>query len=332
MPFELVELSKIADSELDNLPNKPIYIKNIKSLKYATKSSLSFFVNKKYLNDYKNSNAAAFLVSKELSPYIKKPKLVANDPYEALIKIIKYTSFDSQKFDSFISEKACISASAILGKNTMIYPNTYVDENSLISDNVQIYPGVFVGKNVSIGDNVILYPNVTVHDNSIIGKNCILNSGSIIGSDGFGWIKREKGWIKVPQIGRTVLKDNCEVGSNTVIDRGTIQDTIISQGVKLDNNIQIGHNCFIDEKTIIAGCVGIAGSVHIGKECMIGGGVKISDHSVIEDNVTISGGTVVYGKLKKNNRYTGVFPILLHDVWKKNAVIIKKLKNYLLKL
>ena len=105
-------------------------------------------------------------------------------------------------------------------------------------------------------------------------------------SDGFGWIKREKGWIKVPQIGRTVLKDDCEVGSNTVVDRGTIQDTIISQGVKLDNNIQIGHNCFIDEKTIIAGCVGIAGSVHIGKECMIGGGVKISDHSVIEDNVT----------------------------------------------
>ena len=134
----------------------------------------------------------------------------------------------------------------------MIYQNTHIDENSLISDNVQIYPGVFVGKNVSIGENVILYPNVTIHDNSIIGKNCILNSGSIIGSDGFGWIKREKGWIKIPQIGRTVLKDDCEVGSNTVIDRGTIQDTIISQGVKLDNNIQIGHNCFIDEKTIIA--------------------------------------------------------------------------------
>lgn len=331
MPFELVELSKIADTELDNLPNKPIYIKNIKSLKYATKSSLSFFVNKKYLNDYKNSNAAAVLVSKELSPYIEKPKLVASEPYEALIKIIKYISFESQKFDSFISDKAYISSSATLGKNAMIYPNTHIDENSLISDNVQIYPGVFVGKNVSIGENVILYPNVTIHDNSIIGKNCILNSGSIIGSDGFGWIKQEKGWIKIPQIGRTVLKDDCEVGSNTVIDRGTIQDTIISQGVKLDNNIQIGHNCFIDEKTIIAGCVGIAGSVHIGKECMIGGGVKISDHSVIEDNVTISGGTVVYGKLKKDNRYTGVFPILLHDVWKKNAVIIKKLKNYLLK-
>ena len=99
---------------------------------------------------------------------------------------------------------------------------------------------VYLSKNVSIDKNVILYPNVTIHDNSIIGKNCILNSGSIIGSDGFGWIKREKGWIKVPQIGRTLLRDDCEVGSNTVIDRGTIQDTIISQGVKLDNNIQIG--------------------------------------------------------------------------------------------
>lgn len=331
MSYELVELSKIADLELDNIPNNPIYIKNIKSLKFATKNSLSFFVNKKYLTDYENSNAAAFLVSKELSPYIKKPKLVASDPYDALIKIIKHVSLVPQNHVRFISEKAHISSSVILGKNIMIYPNVFIDEKSSIADNVQIYPGVFVGKNVSIGENVILYPNVTIHENSIIGKNCILNSGSIIGSDGFGWIKRDKEWIKVPQIGRTVLKDDCEVGSNTVIDRGTIQDTVISQGVKLDNNIQIGHNCFINENTIIAGCVGIAGSVHIGKECMIGGGVKISDHSIIEDNVTISGGTVVYGKLKKNNRYTGVFPILLHDIWKKNAVIIKKLKNYLLK-
>ena len=331
MSFELVELSKIADTELDNLPNKPLYIKNIKSLKYATKNSLSFFVSKKYLGDYQNSNALAVLVSKELSPYIKKPKLVASDPYDALIKIINYISSDTKSLDSFISDKAFISSSASLGKNIVIHPNAYIGENSTISDNVQIYPGVFIGKNVSIDKNVILYPNVTIHDNSIIGKNCILNSGSIIGSDGFGWIKRKKGWIKVPQIGRTLIRDDCEVGSNTVIDRGTIQDTIISQGVKLDNNIQIGHNCFIDEKTIIAGCVGIAGSVHIGKECMIGGGVKISDHSVIEDNVIVSGGTVVYGKLKKNNRYTGLFPILLHDVWKKNAVFIKKLKNYIFK-
>ena len=331
MSFDLVELSKIADSEPDNIPDKPLYIENIKSLKYATKNSLSFFVNKKYLTDYKKSNAAAFLVSEELSPYIDKPKLVAKDPYDSLIKVIKHISFDLQSYDAFISDKAFISKSVTLGKNVMIYPNAYIDEKSLISDKVTIYPGVFVGKNVSIGENVILYPNVTIHDNSIIGKNCILNSGSIIGSDGFGWIKRKSGWIKVPQIGRTVIKDDCEVGSNTVIDRGTIQDTIISQGVKLDNNIQIGHNCFIDEKTIIAGCVGIAGSVHIGKECMIGGGVKISDHSVIEDNVTVSGGTIVYGKLKKDNRYTGVFPILLHDVWKKNAVFIKKLKSYLFK-
>ena len=192
MSFELVELSRIADSELDNLPNKPIHIKDIKSLKYATKNSLSFFVNKKYLIDYENSNAAAFLVSKELSPYIKRPKLIASDPYDALIKIIKHISFDSQNFDSFISDNAHISNSASLGENMAIHPNAYIDEKSLISNNVQIYPGVFVGKNVSIGENVILYPNVTIHDNSIIGKNCVLNAGSIIGSDGFGWIKREK--------------------------------------------------------------------------------------------------------------------------------------------
>jgi UDP-3-O-[3-hydroxymyristoyl] glucosamine N-acyltransferase len=178
---------------------------------------------------------------------------------------------------------------------------------------------------VRIGAHSRLHPNVTIYHECVIGERVILHSGVVIGSDGFGMAMDEGRWLKIPQIGRVVIGNDVEVGASTTIDRGALDDTVIEEGVKLDNQIQIGHNCHIGAHTAIAGCTGIAGSTRIGKYCMLGGNAMISGHLTIADRVVVSGGTLVAKSITAPGTYTAVFPMLPHAQWLKNAALVRHL-------
>jgi UDP-3-O-[3-hydroxymyristoyl] glucosamine N-acyltransferase len=225
-----------------------------------------------------------------------------------------------------IHKSAIIHPSCKLGQDVYIGPNVVIEENVSLGDDVIIHAGSIIESDSAIGNASVIHPHVVIKTNTIIGKNCILYAGCIIGSDGFGYAKDDSKWLAIPQIGRVILGDNVDIGSNSTIDRGALDDTIISSGVKIDNLVQIGHNCLVGENTIIAGCVGIAGSAKIGKNCAIGGAAMILGHLSITDNVTISPGSMITRSIKTSGTYTALMPFQDHETWLKTAAKIKRLK------
>jgi UDP-3-O-[3-hydroxymyristoyl] glucosamine N-acyltransferase len=200
-----------------------------------------------------------------------------------------------------------------------------VAAGAVIGARTVLKPGCSVGENARVGADCLLYSNVTVYHDCVIGDRAILHAGAVVGADGFGIAWEDGHWRKIPQIGRVLIGDDVEVGANTTIDRGALDDTVIEEGVKLDNQIQIGHNCRIGAHTAIAGCVGIAGSTHIGRYCRIGGSAMIGGHLEIADQVEIGGATAVPKSLSKPGTYTGLFPISPHADWLRNTAHIRHL-------
>src|SRR6185436_13739710 len=182
-----------------------------------------------------------------------------------------------------------------------------------------------VGARVAIGAETLLHPRVTIYDGCTLGKRCIVHSGVVIGADGFGMARDAGRWVKIPQVGAVRIGDDVEIGANTTIDRGALDDTVIGEGVKLDNQIQVGHNVVIGAHTVIAGCTGISGSVTIGSQCMIGGGVGFVGHIEIGDHVTISGFTFVTKSITEPGTYSSGMPILPHAEWLRMAVHVRRL-------
>ena len=182
-----------------------------------------------------------------------------------------------------------------------------------------------IGEGVSIGEDTRLNPRVTIYHDCEIGKRCVLHSGAVIGADGFGMARDEGRWLKIPQVGRVRIGDDVEVGANTTIDRGALDDTVIGEGVKFDNQIQVGHNCVIGAHTVIAGCTGISGSVTVGRDCLIGGGVGLVGHITICDRVTISGFSLITKSITEPGTYTSAMPFMPHAEWLRNAVHLRRL-------
>jgi UDP-3-O-[3-hydroxymyristoyl] glucosamine N-acyltransferase len=176
-----------------------------------------------------------------------------------------------------------------------------------------------------VGDDVVLRPRVTLYPRTVLGARSLVHSGAVLGADGFGMAEADGRWMKIPQAGRVVIGEDCEIGANTCIDRGAIDDTILEDDVKLDNQIQIGHNCVIGAHTAIAACVGIAGSTRVGPNCRIGGAAMISGHLDIAARVTISGGTTVFGNIDVPGVYTGAFPTMQYRDWQKAAAQLRQL-------
>ncbi|WP_245591318.1 UDP-3-O-(3-hydroxymyristoyl)glucosamine N-acyltransferase [Derxia gummosa] len=226
-----------------------------------------------------------------------------------------------------------IHPTAVVSPDAIIHPSANVGAGAVIEGGARIGAGCdigalsYVGADVTIGDDTQLEARATVHHGCVIGARCILHSGCVIGADGFGLAPDRGAWIKIPQIGRVVMGDDVEIGCNTTIDRGALDDTIIGKGVKLDNLIQIGHNCEIGDHTAVAGCAGIAGSVKIGKHCMIAGAAMIGGHIEICDNVFISGATSVFKSITEPGRYSSTAPLLPHREWEKNTVIQRNLAD-----
>ena len=190
---------------------------------------------------------------------------------------------------------------------------------------MRIGPGCRIGANARVGEHSYLHANVTIYDCCIIGKRAVMNAGCVIGADGFGGALDEGRWLKMPHIGRVVIGDDVEIGANTTIDRGAMADTVIEDGVKLDNQIQIGHNVRIGAHTSVAGCAGIAGSAQIGARCVIGGAARIQGHVHLADGVQISGASVVTRSIEAAGRYSGFYPLSEHREWLRGAVKVRRL-------
>ncbi|RZJ60042.1 MAG: UDP-3-O-(3-hydroxymyristoyl)glucosamine N-acyltransferase, partial [Flavobacterium sp.] len=236
-----------------------------------------------------STQATITIVNKSFEPEaeISTTLIKVEDAYKSFSKLLEYYN-QVKLMKSGIEQPSVISENVTYGDNLYLGSFCYIGKNVTIGENVKIYPNTFVGDNVTIGDNTILFAGVRVYSETIIGNNCTIHSGSIIGSDGFGYTPNEDGeYNKVPQIGNVILEDNVDIGACTTIDRATLGSTIIKRGVKIDNQIQIAHNVVIGENTVIASQTGIAGSAKIGKNCIIGGQVGIVGHITIGNGVRI---------------------------------------------
>jgi UDP-3-O-[3-hydroxymyristoyl] glucosamine N-acyltransferase len=254
------------------------------------------------------------------------PRIVCANPYAYFAKVSALIN-PRMRRQAGVDPRAVIDPRASVASSAFVGPCAVIEAGATIGEGAEVHAGCYVGFDASIGRDCVLNPRVVVYQRCSLGERAIVHSGSVIGADGFGMAMESGKWLKIPQIGRVIIGDDVEIGANTTIDRGAMGDTVIEDGVKLDNQIQIGHNCRIGAHTAIAGCVGIAGSTRIGKYCRIGGSAMIGGHLDIADNVEISGGTTVPKSIVAAGTYTSVFPVSPHDEWLKNASMLRHLRD-----
>ena len=327
---------QIAD-QLDGtvIGNRDVDINALSKIEEARKGSLTFLANPKYTEYIYSTDASATIVSNDFEPTekITTTLIKVQDPYYSFTTILELFNGDKSKKVG-ISKKSEIDKSSNVPKSSFVGHFSKIGKNSIIGEHCIIEDQVYIGENVKIGDNSKIYPGTKILDDTIIGDNCIIHSNCSIGSDGFGFAPNDDGtYKKIPQTGNVIIGNDVEIGSNSTIDRATIGSTIISDGVKLDNQIQIAHNVEIGTNTAIAAQSGIAGSTKIGKICMIGGQVGIIGHLKIGDNVKIQAQAGVTSNIDSNARITGTpaIPFMNYNKsyihFKNLPEIVKKIDN-----
>ena len=313
--------------------DRNIDIFNISKIEEGSKGSLTFLANPKYTEFIYTTKASAAIVSSDFEPTerIELTLIKVKDPYSSFTTILELFDKDLSKRKG-ISQLTDVDKSSKISDSAFIGSFSTVGENSIIGEKCIIENQVFIGNNVEIGKGCLIYPGVKILDDTIIGQNCIIHSSTTIGSDGFGFAPNDDGsYKKIPQTGNVVIGDNVEIGSNSTIDRATLGSTIISNGVKLDNQIQVAHNVEIGENTAIAAQSGVAGSTKIGKNCMIGGQVGIIGHIKIGDNVKIQAQAGVTSNIESNSRVTGT-PAISYMNYNKSYVHFKNLPEIVKKI
>jgi UDP-3-O-[3-hydroxymyristoyl] glucosamine N-acyltransferase len=290
------------------------------SLAHAKAGHITFVSNAKYLPQLMHTEASAVILGAEHKDATDVPRIVTDNPYAYFAKLSSLMN-PARTYVAGIDASAVVHQTAILASSCSVGAHAVIGENAKLADGVIIESGAVIGAGVTIGENSRIDANVVIYHDCVVGKN----SGTVIGADGFGYAEENRRWVKIPQIGSVIIEDDVEIGANTTIDRGALDDTVIEQGAKLDNLIQIGHNCRIGAHTVIAGCVGIAGSARVGKHCKIGGAAMILGHLEIADGMTISPGSMITRSLKKVDTYTALMPFQTHEEWLKTAANIRRL-------
>ena len=294
-------------------------VSKIATLQDAQEGQLTFLSNKKYKKHLASTAAGAVIVTKDIADLVVGNAIIVDDPYVAYAQAARLLN-PFKKYQAGIHPTASISAGSDIHPSVLIGASVVIGSGVVIAENVVIGAGCVLLDDITIGDSTHLMQNITVCDGVIIGDRCNISPGVVIGADGFGIANNKGKWIQVPQLGSVTIGDDVDIGANTTIDCGAIDDTIIRNGVKLDNQIQVGHNVIIDENTVIAGCTGIAGSTYIGKNCIIGGGVCISGHLTIVDSVQVTGMTMVTKSIKFAGSYSSGIPAEPSQQWHKNTV------------
>ena len=286
-------------------------ITRLAPLETAGESELSFLVNPRLTAVLGDTRAGCVVVGPALADAatLRGDCIVADDPHLYFARLTQLWA-----------------RSHGLAQVPGVHPSAVVEDGAVIGPGASVGPLCHVGRHARIGAGTVLKARVTVGERCVIGERCVVQSGAVIGGDGFGFAPHEGGWVKIEQLGAVHIGNDVEIGANTCIDRGALDDTVIEDGVKLDNLIQIGHNCHIGKHTAMAGCVGVAGSARIGAHCTVGGAGMILGHLTIADHVHISAASVVSRSILKPGHYTGFFPIDDNASWEKNAATLKHIR------
>jgi len=306
MKFKAEEIAFYLKGEI--VGNPEVTVHTVSKIEEGKEGSLSFLANPKYEHFIYSSESSIILVNKDFQPRqeVRATMIRVNNAYQAFASLLDLYNKAKEGIKTGIENPSLIHESSSMGENCWLAAFAYVGRNSTIGNRVKIYPHAYVGDNVTVGDDTVIYSGVKIYDDTVIGARCILHSGCVIGSDGFGFAPQEDGtYKKIPQIGNVILEDDVEIGANTTIDCGTIGHTIIRKGVKLDNLIQIAHNCEVGDNTVMAAHTGLAGTTKVGKNCKFGGQVGLAGHLSIGDNVQIGAQSGVSKSVKSNEIILG---------------------------
>lgn len=304
----------------------------IEPIETAHPTAISFVANPKYGSQIDQTQAGCLIVSPALQDraLARGACIVTADPYLYFARLTQWWRAKMQTTtpannEPLIHPTASIHSTATVGAGVRVGAFSVVAAGATIGAGAVLKNHVTVEAGAGVGIDTLLYSRVVLGEDCVIGDRCIVHPGAVVGADGFGFAPDQGRWEKIEQLGRVHIGNDVEIGANTCIDRGALGDTVISDGVKLDNLIQIGHNVFVGAHTAMAGCVGVAGSAKIGAHCTVGGGAILLGHLTVADHVHISAATVVTRSIVKPGHYTGIFPIDDNRSWEKNAAIVKQL-------
>ena len=312
-------LSTLAQKLQFNFDGEDLDISAINTLNHANKHEITFFDNQKYQDQLLTTKAAAIFIAKEFVEHLPKDviALVSDEPYLKMAQASYYFK------KPLIREKK----EPTIASSALIQERVHIGNGVTIGEGVTILSGAVIGEDVNIGDNCTIYPNVTIYNDTQIGQNCTIHAGSVIGSDGFGYAHTKLGeHVKIYHNGKVIIEDDVEIGANTTIDRAVFGATIIKKGTKIDNLVQIGHNCEVGEYSILVSQVGLAGSTTLGRNVVLGGQSATAGHLKIADFVTIAARGGVTKSITKKDIYSG-FPLMRHKDWLKLQAKISKLLN-----
>ncbi len=316
MSVTLGQLATLLGAELHG--DASIEVSRVANLETAGSGEISFLSDSKYQSFLAQTAASAVLVKAADLSVCQTNALVVKDPYVGFARVAQLLDSTPQPALD-IHPTAVIAVDVQLGQNVAIGPHAVIESGVVLGDGVAIGPGCFVGKNSRLGKGSRLWANVTIYHNVEIGDACLIQSGTVIGADGFGYANERGEWIKIPQVGKVILGNRVEIGASTTIDRGAIDDTIIADNVIIDNQCQIAHNVEIGYGTAIAGGTVIAGSTKIGKYCIIGGAAVINGHIQVCDQATITGMSMVMRSISEPGIYSSGVPAQSNKEWRKMA-------------
>lgn len=307
----------------DLIGDGTLRVRQVASLEKALSDQIAFLANPKYRKQLQATQAGALILSPAAAQACDRPRIVCANPYAYFARVARLLN-PPRETPPGMHPSAVVETG--LPPGVSVGAGAYVGTGARIGEGTVIGPGCVVGQGVILGAGSLLYANVTLYPGCIVGARAIIHSGAVIGADGFGLAREDDGsWSKIPQIGRVLIGDDVEIGANTTIDRGALDDTVIEDGVKLDNQIQIAHNVHIGAHTAMAGCVGVAGSARIGRRCTVGGAAMILGHLTIADDVNVSAATLVTKSIAERGTYSGGMPFEPHRKWLKNAVHLRQL-------
>ena len=320
----MIPLTAIVETVGGHLDGDPSFtVHSLMSLEKADCNALTFFVGQGDAG-VPDTDAGAILLSPRYASQFTINKIIVENPYLAYAKVSQLFS-NVYMHQTGVSADARISQSAVIGADPCIGPFSVIGSQAVLGNSVIIGSGVHIGCDVHIGDGTVIEDRVVVASRCVIGRQCCISAGAVIGSSGFGYAQDGPRWEKIEQLGRVVMGNRVDVGANTTIDRGALDNTVIGDGVKMDNLIQIAHNVQVGEDTAIAGCVGVAGSTRIGKRCKIGGRVAILGHLEISDEVTVLANSTVTRSIQKKGEYASMVPVQPARLWRKNLAVLRKL-------
>ncbi|CNH72235.1 UDP-3-O-[3-hydroxymyristoyl] glucosamine N-acyltransferase [Yersinia massiliensis] len=317
--IRLADLAQQLDAQVHG--DGDIVITGIASMHSAQPEQITFLSNSRYQEQLATCHAGAVVLTEADLPFCKSAALVVKNPYLTYARMAQIMDTTPQPAQD-IAPSAVISSQATLGENVSVGANAVIESGVVLGDNVVIGAGCFIGKDTHIGASSRLWANVSVYHEVVIGQNCLIQSGTVIGADGFGYANDRGNWIKIPQLGSVHIGDRVEIGACTTIDRGALDNTIIGNGVIIDNQCQIAHNVVIGDNTAVAGGVIMAGSLKIGRYCMIGGASVINGHMEICDKVTVTGMGMVMRPITEPGLYSSGIPLQPNKVWRKTAALV----------